>query len=100
MKLYHKKTAHGPSVLPTPLFNVHMELTLESDGDWVKLTPDERARIIAERYEAIEWPKGYFAEPESPSKKKKVQPEETPDIEPSPESPSISRPKLYIVEDD
>jgi hypothetical protein len=100
MKLYHKKTENGPSVLPTPLFNVHMELTLESDGEWVKLTPDERVRIIAERYEAVEWPKGYFAEPESSPKKKKVQPEEK-SIEPSPE-PDIksSRPKLYIVEDD
>jgi hypothetical protein len=78
-----------------------MELTLESDGEWIKLTTDERARIIAERYEAIDWPQGYFAEPESPSKKKKVQPEETPDIEPE-ETPDIkpSRPKLYIVEDD
>lgn len=99
MKLYHKKTENGPSVLPTPVFNVHMELTLESDGEWVKYTPDERTRIIAERYEAVEWPQGYFAEPEPPSKKKKVQPKEE-SIEPDIEPPSSSRPKLYIVEDD
>lgn len=69
---FHKRTPHGPSVVPIPETTVHALMVLDHGTAWfTSFTEDERASLIKENFEVIEWPYGYGIDPGPPKTSRK-----------------------------
>lgn len=92
MTFFHKRTEHGPNVVPVTLATVHAMMVLDYGAAWLTSFSDsERATIIDKNFEAAEWPYGYgVAETAKPSRKQNA------DIHPS----DSKRPHLSLVRKD